>query len=35
MKLLSFLGIEVHRERRKRSIRIIAKGILRKGSKEI
>jgi hypothetical protein len=29
------LGIEVHRERKKRGIRTIAKGILRRGSKEI
>jgi hypothetical protein len=29
------LGIEIHRDRRKRSFRIITKGILRKGSKKI
>jgi hypothetical protein len=35
MKLLSLLGIEAHRERRKSDIRIIAKDVLRKYSKEI
>jgi hypothetical protein len=29
------LGIEIHRDRRNGGIRIITKGILRKGSKEI
>jgi hypothetical protein len=29
------LGIEVHRDRRKKSIRNITKDILRRGSKEI
>ena len=29
------LGIEIHRDRTKRGIRTITKGILRKGSKEV